>query len=325
MSQSIMSNYPGGFAGGVNIRGVPLLQTHPGRVFWVYNGTTGLIAGQRGGSDGNRGTFDSPFSTIGGALAQCAANRGDIILLKPGHAETIANATAASTLWNIAGVAIIGLGMGTNRPTFTFTTANTATISASAANISVLNCVFTGNFLSIATPITLTTAKWFTAQNCLFQDVDGTHNFLNCITSTGAANTVDGLAVLDCNWFGTGTTSVNSMALVADATIDVTMNRNRVVLERTADASILLTQTTGASKNIEMGDNIVISKQTATTNGTLASIGAASTGVAYRNYSGTLVTSGDKLFTTTVGIYAFENRVSGVVGATGFVIPAVDS
>lgn len=325
MSQSIMTSYPAGFAGGVNIRGVPLLQTHPGRVFWVYNGTTGLMAGQRGGSDGNRGTFDSPFSTVGGALAQCAANRGDIIILKPGHAETIINATAASTLWSIAGVAIIGLGMGTNRPTFTFTTANTATITASAANITVSNCVFTGNFLSIATAITLTTAKWFTAQNCLFQDFDGTHNFLNCITSTGAANTADGLAVLDCNWFGTGTTSVNSMALIADANIDVTMNRNRAVLERTADAPILLTVTTGASKNIELGNNIVISKQATTANGSLAGLNALSTGVVYGNYAGTLQTGSDKLFTTTVGVFPYENRVSGVVGATGFVIPAVDS
>src|SRR4051812_38908241 len=109
MSQSMFSNYPAGFANGVTVRGVPLVQTHPGKAFWVSNNTTGLLAGQRGGSDQNRGTFDSPFLTIGGALAQCVANRGDIIFIKPGHAETIANATAASTLWNVAGVAIVGL------------------------------------------------------------------------------------------------------------------------------------------------------------------------------------------------------------------------
>lgn len=324
MAANSLSTYPAGFAGGVVIRGVPLLQTHPGKVFWVYNGTA-LATGQRGGSDGNRGTFDSPFSTIGGAFAQCSANRGDIIFLKPGHAETIANATAASTLWSVAGVAIIGLGNGTNRPTFTFTTANTATITVSAANVSVSNCVFTANFLSVATAITLTTAKWFTCQNCLFQDTAAATDFLNCITSTGAANTVDGLAVLDSQWFGTGVTSVNSMVLIADANIDVTLNRNRAITERTADAPILLTVTTGASKNIEIGDNVVISKQTASTAGTVAKLSAASTGVVYRNFSGTLVTASDIIFTTTCGVYPYENRVSGVVGATGFVIPAVDS
>ncbi len=325
MSQSTFSNYPAGFANGVTVRGMPLMQTHPGKVYWVYNGTTGLLPGQRGGSDGNRGTFDSPFSTVAGAFAQCVANRGDIIMVKSGHAETIINATSTASLWNVAGVAVVGLGFGTNRPTFTFTTANTASIVVSAANVSIQNCVFTGNFLSIAAAITLTTAKWFTAQNCLFQDTDQTHNFLNCIKSTGAANTVDGLAVTDCQWFGTGTTSVNSMVLVADANIDLVLNRNRATLERTADAAILLTVTTGASTNIEMGDNIVISKQATTANGSMAKLNASSTGVAYRNYAGTLQTTTDALFTTTVGIYPYENRVSGVVGATGFVIPAVDS
>ena len=39
----------------------------------------------------------------------------------------------------------------------------------------------------------------------------------------------------------------------------------------------------------------------------------------------TLTTTSDQLFTTSVALAAFENRVTGVVGATGFVIPAVDS
>lgn len=316
------SNFPNGFPQGLTIKGVPLLVANPGRVFWVSNATT-LQTGDVGGSNGNPGTSQKPFSTLTYASTQTVANRGDIIIVKPGHAETIT--AAAGIALAKAGVAIIGLGSGSNRPTFTFTTANTATILVSADNVSFTNCVFTANFLSIATAIALSTAKNFTAQNCLFQDTSGILNFLNCIKSTGAANTADGLTVLDCVWNGTGTTSVNSMALVADANINVQMLRNRCVLERSADASILLTVTTGASTGIELGDNVVISKQTATTNGTLASLGASSTGSVYRNFSGTLVTAADKLFTTTVGVFPYENRVSGVVGATGFVIPAVDS
>ena len=320
------SNYPAGFANGVTIRGVPIAQTHPGKVWWLSNATT-LLKGQRGGSDSNRGTFDSPFSSLAGAItaiaADSGASRGDILFVKPGHAESITSSTALTL--SVAGLAIVGLGTGNNRPTITISTANTATINVSAANVSVQNCIFTANFLSIAAAFTLTTAKWFTVQNCLFQDTSSVLDFLNCIKSTGAANTVDGLSVTDCQWFGTGTTSVNSMVLIADANIDVTMLRNRVVLERTADASILLTVTTGASTNIELGDNVVISKQTATTNGSLAALNASSTGVVYRNYAGTLVTAADKLFTTTVGVFPYENRVSGVVGATGFVIPAADS
>jgi hypothetical protein len=88
---ALTTNFPNGFASGVTIRGVPIIQTNPGKVFWVYNGTA-LQQGQRGGSNGNRGTYDSPFASILGALANCVANRGDIIFVKPGHAETITTA-----------------------------------------------------------------------------------------------------------------------------------------------------------------------------------------------------------------------------------------
>lgn len=308
-----ITNYPTGFAEGIAVRGVPLLSSYAGKVFWVSS-TSG----------GNEGTFDSPYITVALALAQCVANRGDIIAVKPLHVETIASATGLEI--TKAGVAILGLGTGTNRPKFTLGTANTATIAVSAANVSVMNCQFFANFLSIAACFTLSTAAEFSLQNCTFKDTSAILNFLNVVKSTGAANTADGLDVVNCQWFGLGTTSVNSMVLIADANAAVRLIGNRVVLERSADASILVTVTTGASKQIEIGDNIVISKQTAVTNGgTLANIGALSTGVAYRNFAGSLVTTGDKLFTTTVGIFAFENRVAGVVGATGFVIPAADS
>src|SRR3954470_14957125 len=125
MTQSITSNYPAGFANGVTVRGMPLAQTHPGRVYWVNSSTTGLLPGQRGGSNGNRGTFDSPFATVGYAFTQCIANRGDVIMVKAGHAETLINATAEAVTWSIAGVAVVGLGVGDARPVFTLGSANT--------------------------------------------------------------------------------------------------------------------------------------------------------------------------------------------------------
>lgn len=316
------SNYPTGFNTGLTIRNTPLTIANPGRVFWVYNGTA-LQGGQKGGSNGNKGTYDAPFSTLTYAVTQCSANRGDIIFIKPGHAETVSSAGAIAM--SIAGVAVVGLGSGSNRPKFTLDTANTATIAVSADNVSFTNCQFFANFLSIATCFNLTTAKNFTVQNCSFYDTSAVLNFLNCITSANGANTADGLTVTDSQWFGLGTTSVNSFALVANATDGATMLRNRVTLARTADAAILLTVTTGVSTDLEIGDNIAISKQATTANGSLAKLNASSTGSVYRNYAGTLTTTADALFTTTVGVYPFENRVSGVVGATGFVIPAADS
>lgn len=130
------SNYPNGFADGVTIKGVPLLQTHPGKVFWVYNGTA-ILPGQRGGSNGNKGTFDAPFSTIDYAIGQCVANRGDIIFVKAGHSETITAAAGIDA--DVAGIAIVGLGTGRNRPTINFSTATTADIDIDAANVTIKN------------------------------------------------------------------------------------------------------------------------------------------------------------------------------------------
>lgn len=267
---------------------------------------------------------DNAVATIKQAFALARANKGDRIIVLPGHAESIASATGLTA--NKAGVRVIALGEGLGAATLTFSTANTATIAVSADGITFENFNIVANFLSIAAAFTLTTAKGFKLIGNRIRETSGVLNFLNIIKSTGAANTVDGLVALDNTWNGLGTTSVNSFALIADAVDRVVMRGNRVILERTADAAILLTQTTGACTNGEFGDNVVVSKQTAVTNGgTLLNVGASSTGVVYRNFSGTLVTSGDKLFTTTVGLFPFENRVSGVVGATGFVIPAVDS
>jgi hypothetical protein len=113
------SNFPQGFKNGLILRGMPLMQTQPGQVFWVSNSTT-LSPGEVNGSNGNDGTFYRPFATINFAVGACKANHGDIIMVKPNHAETIA--TRRPSMMNKAGIAIIGLGSGSSRPTLTFST-----------------------------------------------------------------------------------------------------------------------------------------------------------------------------------------------------------
>jgi len=226
MTQSLMSNYPAGFAHGVTIRGMPVSQTYPGKVFWLSNATA-LVTGQRGGSDQNRGTFDSPFATLGGALAACTAGRGDLIMVKPGHAETLTANTVAGALWNVAGVAIIGTGTGNSRPTFTLDTGNTNRITVSAANVSVKNCVFIGNFLSIATCFLLTTAPEFTVENCDFRDTDATHGFLSIFTTTVAVNS-DGLTISNCSRKSVATTSPGPFIVVANTMDRLTVWGNYV-------------------------------------------------------------------------------------------------
>lgn len=317
------TNYPQGFANGITVRGVPILQTNPGKVFWLSNSTV-VQDRTRVGSDNSRGTFDQPFATLAYAISQCLASRGDIVMVKPGHAENITTATICPA--NIAGVAVVGLGMGSLRPTFSFTTANTATIPVSADNISFSNCIFVGNFLSIAACFTVAAAKEFTVERCYFYDTSSVLNFLNIVKSTGGANTVDGLYFCDNVVKNLGVTSNNTTILTANTIDRLTLDRNYLKWAVQNDVAIGVIATAGILTNLLARDNIGYRPNTTTAGGSFINVGGTtSTGAVVRNYIQTLTTSTDLLFTTSVGLAAFENRVTGAVGATGFVIPAVDS
>lgn len=193
-----ISNYPNGFADGVLINGLPLTLTNPGKVFWVYNGTA-LLPGQKGGSNSNKGTFNAPFSTLDYAVSQCTANRGDVVMVKPGHSETIASATALAI--DVAGVAVIGLGQGSNRPTFNLT-ATTSTITMSAANCTFWNCLVTGGVDVIVAVYTISAADCRLQLN--YRDVTG--QCTDCVLTTASAdrlyidvNDYDGAAAAGTN------------------------------------------------------------------------------------------------------------------------------
>ena len=181
-----MSNYPTGFLGGVTMRGLPILQTHPGQVFWVSNATT-LLQGQRGGSNGNKGDFNSPFADIDYAIGRCTAGRGDIIIVKPGHAETITGAAAIAA--DVAGVAIVGLGTGSAMPTITFGNA-AATLAISAPNTSWVNIKFVSGAADGAWITLSALADGCSFEFCEFLDTSTVLNYLNFITITSACNNV---------------------------------------------------------------------------------------------------------------------------------------
>lgn len=189
------SNYPHGFADGVTIRGLPLQQVHPGEVFWVNN-TSVLAKGGIGGSDGNDGTYRRPFSTITAALTKCTANRGDIIVVMPGYAENIS--AAAGETWDVAGVAIVGLGAGSLRPQLSFTAA-AATHVISAANMSFANIQWVANFADVATGLDVSAADGLSFENCWFTEAGADLNFVDVVDlATGA----DDISFKGCKFIG---------------------------------------------------------------------------------------------------------------------------
>lgn len=318
------SNYPNGFSSGITIRGIPLTQTHPGKTFWVSNAAAAALTGHRAGSDGNRGTFEAPFATLDYAIGQCTAGRGDIIFIKPGHAENVSSATAI--LADVAGVAIVGLGIGTARPTFTFDTATTAKIPVSAANVTFSNIVFVANFADIATFFLLTTAQGFTVDRCEFRDTSAILNALTVITTTVSV-VADDISFTNNRVLSLGTTAATTAIKVLGTHNKLTICDNYFTRAAISNTAVVLAHAALVVTNLDMGRNVVFSPTTDTSTGGLLITRTATTntGMVYDNYVKSLDVAG-MLIVTTGSAYGFtQNFMSGTADTSGINIPAADS
>jgi hypothetical protein len=322
LPQSPASNYPGGF-NNVTIRGVPITQSHPGQVYWVSNATT-VLPGQIGGSNGNPGTFNAPFGTLDFAISSCTANRGDIIFIKPGHAETISSATALA--FDVAGVAIVGLGAGTKRPTFTLDTAATTTIAVSADNMSISNCRFIGNFLSITSAFTVAAAAYFTIDNCSFTDTSAILGFLSAVKTTVSTNS-DFLQVSNCFIKSDATTKSVAPIVVLNTMTGLTLADN-VVVQTVAQNNVsqFLSHAALVMTAALISGNKIYSVNTDSATGAFLITTSATTGsgIVQNNVVRGLDTASALMITAAAVQYGlFNNLYIGDVGFSGFVLPAI--
>ncbi len=318
------SNYPNGFPQGITIRNVPITVTNPGLVFWVSNSSV-LGPNQVGGSNGNPGTFNKPFSTLAYAMTKCVANRGDIILVKPGHAETISS--AATFTMAVAGVAVVGLGVGSNRPTLTFTAA-AANIPITAANMSISNFLFKANFLDIVSTFTATgtaTPTDFTIDNCEFRDLSSSLNFIHIVTGNATANSMDGFSFTNNKVWGLATTAATQAAIMAAANDRQVYRENFIVYPILNDTATLVDFGANSHTNLWVDRNYTFRPSTSTTGGSLFSGGStASTGYVTNNYSWHLDNSAGLLAPTGTKL-GFQNNYSMITGAadkSGLINPA---
>lgn len=117
--------------------------------------------------------LDNILLTINSAMALCRADQGDTIIVLPGHVESTSSTDVFSSL--VAGVRIIGVGTGSNRPTITLTGA-TAQIGLDAANVFIENILF-----SLTGANNITKAINVTAADVVFSRCE-------FITASGASN-----------------------------------------------------------------------------------------------------------------------------------------
>ena len=109
---------------------------------------------------------DAPVATWDYAVGLCTANQHDIIYIMPGHTETLTNSSRVTL--DMAGVRSIGLGSGTDRPTFTFATDTTADVLVSSANNTIENMIFVNGVNNQAEMIDVD-ATDCTIRNCEFR------------------------------------------------------------------------------------------------------------------------------------------------------------
>ena len=323
-----MSNYPGGFKDGIVIRGLPLSVLHPGKVFWVSNATAAQLPGHKAASDGNQGTFDAPFATIDYAIGRCTASRGDVIMVKPGYTQTITLAT--EILLDVAGVAIVGLGTGSLRPTITYGTADTANIPITAANVSLYNLLFVANFADVASVFTATTTSTptdFTVENCEFRDTSSSLNFLTVVTGNATANSMDGLYFSKNRISSLATTAATTAIKILEAASRIRVTGNYGVWAALSNTPALLDLSTFNMLALEVDNNIVFRPSTDTATGgiLLEGTGAAMTGMVHHNHCKTLDVAGMLIMTLTSALGFHENYLSGTADVSGLLIPAVDS
>ncbi len=166
---------------------VPLIWPARGKVFFVGSVTGSATASGR--------SPILPLTTLNLAVAKCTANAGDVIYLLPKHAETISTAALSPAL-SVAGVRVIGLGEGEQRPTFTLTHVD-AEVDVSAADVSLKNILIkTGvDSQKIMLDINSTDCR---VEDCEFREGSALQSLV-AIDITGAgANACDRAKIVNC-------------------------------------------------------------------------------------------------------------------------------
>ena len=226
-----------------------------GNIFCVDSGASG-----RGDAAGKGTDPSTPFATLAFALlnvnGRLTANNGDVVYLMPGHAESvIAGGTITA---DIAGISVIGLGSGSDRPTITFSTATSADININAANIYMENILFIAGIDALTGPLDINAAD-FTMFDCEMRDASAIQTvrwilgnasadnmkILNCVhrgqDAAGATawitlNGADGVVIADC--FSQGDMSAANIENITAAATDVLITRNHLENSNAVDVNI---------------------------------------------------------------------------------------
>lgn len=298
-----MSVFPQGFAGGVSIQGLPLVNMYSGQVLWVDSAT---------GSNGNKGTRERPFATLDYAIGRCNANKGDKIIIKENHAETITGAGGITA--DIAGITIIGLGTYNQRPRFLMDGGTTVSFVVSAADVMVQNLVFASGHSNVVTCFDVT-AVGATFIGVEFGNNTTNEDFLTPIKVTSTVNNAgDGLRIEGCRWI---TSDADDLEFVEiNGNLDGLVFRHNFMCSIGTASPAILTAGTKILTNADICHNRI---QNANTSGDIFinNGGTGNTGLVSYNIAGNLDVTGAQDFGAATGLQFFENYMTSTSTESG--------
>jgi len=246
------------------------------------------------------------FATIDAAVGACTANAGDVILVMPGHTESII--AAGSLDLDVAGVSVIGLGNGSDRPTLNFTTATTADVDIDAANVTLENFILDLTGIDAVAAGVDVNADDFTMRNCyvLMGDSDG-----QAVVGILSDTNVDRVTVENCDFYG-DTIAGPAAAIRLIGGIEHKINHNNI---QGSFSQAPLALVTTAPLNVEIAHNNLVNKVAA---GTACIQGvAAMTGVIKNNVMEHATDSLVGWINTPGSASSFENYGVNALGETG--------
>jgi len=285
-----------------------------GNIYFVDSGSS------TGGTSAGYGhSPDAPFTTIDSAINQCTANQGDVIYVMTGHSETLTGASAITC--DVAGVSIIGLGRGTDRPTLLLDAGASVSIVVSAANVHWENVIFSAGHADITVAIDISASN-ASFENCEWKQNTTNENFLAGIRTSAVANACDGLSVTNSTVTDVDTSCVNFLTVRED--IDLLVMTNNFIELGVNNSNAVIGVASGKDvTSCNVSDNKIFRLNTA---GDLLidSDTSDNSGIMSGNRIGHADTAGEVLIDAD-GVRQFDNLGTATNTASGFVLPAIDS
>lgn len=262
--------------------------------------------------------------TLAQGLAKCRAGLGDYVIVLPGHAENVADATTISNAF-LAGTRVLGIGSGGLQPVFTFT-ATTASIAISVADVQITGCRFLLDGINaVANAFNITAADFQFLYNELEVSTTAKAAAICMTLGTGAHR-----AVIANNVFrGLASSTCTDGILVSGAITDAKIINNEMIFPTTTTNGLI--RITGVAVGLKIGNNIM--------NNTIAASVAcinyanvAITGSCFNNYITVLNTGGSVSGTTGITVGGtgnltgyFNNLVVNDPNVSGKLLPTADT